>query len=66
MYFVQIFIYCNFNTGDEVLVSDVMGKGFPIEKIPPEDCTNILIFVTGSGISPIKSLINSNAFQVLI
>lgn len=43
----------------QVMVSPVMGKGFPLEKVPPEDFGTMLIFATGSGISPIKALIDA-------
>jgi ferredoxin-NADP reductase len=36
-----------------------MGKGFPLEKVPPKDFDTMLIFATGSGISPIKALIDA-------
>lgn len=36
-----------------------MGKGFPVEKVPAEDFEAMLIFATGSGISPIKALIDA-------
>ncbi|KAG9139256.1 hypothetical protein Leryth_011261 [Lithospermum erythrorhizon] len=44
--------------GDVVEVTQAMGKGFQIDRIsPPNDCKTVLIFATGSGISPIRSLI---------
>lgn len=46
------------------MVSSVMGKGFPIEKIPWEQVSQVLIFATGTGIAPIKALIESPSFQV--
>ena len=49
--------------GSEVEASNVMGKGFPIDKCPPEQFPTLLIFATGSGISPIRSLIESQALQ---
>ncbi|PKI69384.1 hypothetical protein CRG98_010182 [Punica granatum] len=37
-----------------------MGKGFDIARIdPPKDYPTVFIFATGSGISPIRSLIES-------
>ncbi|KAL0408922.1 UNVERIFIED_CONTAM: Fruit protein [Sesamum radiatum] len=37
-----------------------MGKGFDIDQIsPPENYQTVLIFATGSGISPIRSLIEA-------
>ncbi|ONK66348.1 uncharacterized protein A4U43_C06F6800 [Asparagus officinalis] len=44
-------------TGDLVEVGGVMGKGFQIERV--EGVETVLIFATGSGISPIRSLIES-------
>lgn len=35
--------------GTPVLVSAPMGKGFPVDAIPPADCPTVLIFATGSG-----------------
>lgn len=40
--------------GDEVLVSPVMGKGFPVDRVPPATHPTLLLFATGSGVSPIK------------
>ncbi|KAL9251860.1 Fruit protein pKIWI502-like protein, partial [Drosera capensis] len=49
---------CGLRRGDVVEVSEVMGNGFEVEKIePPEKVGTVLIFATGSGISPIRSLI---------
>lgn len=48
------------------MVSTVMGKGFPIEKIPWEQVPQVLIFATGTGIAPIKALIESPSFQVCV
>ncbi|PKI59785.1 hypothetical protein CRG98_019791 [Punica granatum] len=37
-----------------------MGRGFDVDQIePPEDYPTVLMFATGSGISPIRSLIES-------
>ena len=51
-------------TGAEVDASPVQGKGFPVEKVPAEKFPTVIIFATGSGISPIKSLIESEALEV--
>lgn len=41
-------------------MTQVMGRGFDVERIsPPEEYSTVLIFATGSGISPIRSLIES-------
>ncbi|PIA33475.1 hypothetical protein AQUCO_04100126v1 [Aquilegia coerulea] len=53
-------LLCKLGKGDVVELSQVMGKGFEIERIqPPEKFPTVLIFATGSGISPIRSLIES-------
>lgn len=37
-----------------------MGRGFDVDEIsPPEEFPTVLVFATGSGISPIRSLIES-------
>lgn len=41
-----------------------MGKGFPIAKLPAEQYSTILMFATGSGIAPVKALIESPDLQV--
>lgn len=41
-----------------------MGKGFPIERAPPSEVPYLFIFATGTGIGPIKALIEANALQV--
>ncbi|RDY01660.1 Fruit protein [Mucuna pruriens] len=51
---------CALKRGDVVELSQVMGNGFNIDRIePPEKFGTVLIFATGSGISPIRSLIES-------
>ena len=57
-------LLCASNAGDEVQVSDVMGKGFPVDRIPPSDVQHVYIFATGSGISPIKAMIESGVLDV--
>lgn len=54
---------CAAAAGAELLVSAPQGKGFPVGTIPPADVPTVLIFATGSGISPIKALIESGALQ---
>lgn len=49
--------------GDSVDVSPVMGKGFPIAKLPVDQYDTVLIFATGSGIAPVKALIESADLQ---
>ncbi|KAK4763074.1 hypothetical protein SAY86_008842 [Trapa natans] len=51
---------CALKKGDVVELSPVMGKGFDIARVdPPEEYPTIYIFATGSGISPVRSLIES-------
>ncbi|CAN0877023.1 Fruit protein pKIWI502 [Linum grandiflorum] len=51
---------CGLKKGDVVELTAVMGKGFGINQIdPPEKYSTVLIFATGSGISPIRSLIET-------
>lgn len=53
-------ILCGLKKGETVELSPVMGNGFDIDQIdPPEKYPTVLIFATGSGISPIRSLIES-------
>lgn len=52
---------CASGEGTGVLVSDVMGKGFPVDRIA--GVGNVYIFCTGSGISPIKALIESGTLD---
>ncbi|XP_050374182.1 fruit protein pKIWI502 [Argentina anserina] len=53
-------LLCGLKKGDVVELTQAMGKGFEIERIePPESFPTVLIFATGSGISPIRSLIES-------
>ena len=51
---------CGLAPGAEVLLSGVMGKGFRTgERAPAAPDSVVFIFATGSGISPIRSLIES-------
>ncbi|CAN0871419.1 Fruit protein pKIWI502, partial [Linum grandiflorum] len=53
-------LLCHLKRGDVVELSHAIGKGFEIDRIdPPEKYQAVLIFATGSGISPIRSLIES-------
>jgi ferredoxin-NADP reductase len=40
-----------------------MGKGFPVDRAPAAAFPTLLLFATGSGISPIKALIESGALD---
>lgn len=50
----------------QVLVSPVMGKGFPVDRVPASDFDTMLIFATGTGISPIKALIDADALDATL
>ncbi len=50
---------CAATEGSTVKVSPVMGKGFPVDRIPADTFKKVYLFATGSGISPIKALIES-------
>lgn len=53
-------LLCDMRKGEVVELSAVMGKGFPLERIsPPDVAQTVLIFATGSGISPIRSLVEA-------
>ncbi|WOL02865.1 hypothetical protein Cni_G11584 [Canna indica] len=53
-------LLCGLGRGDVVELSGIMGRGFPVERIsPPDAFPTVLIFATGSGISPIRALIES-------
>ncbi|KAL8035036.1 hypothetical protein ABFX02_12G070900 [Erythranthe guttata] len=53
-------LLCGLQKGDVVELSTAIGNGFDIDKIsPPENYQTVLIFATGSGISPIRSLIEA-------
>ncbi|GAB4823535.1 hypothetical protein N2152v2_010581 [Parachlorella kessleri] len=52
-------LLCKAQPGDEVLVSPVMGKGFPVSRVPPGSHPTLLLFATGSGVSPIRALLES-------
>ena len=57
---------CTAVAGAEIDVSPVMGKGFSVEKAPPAEFPYLFIFATGTGIGPIKSLIESHALKVAL
>ncbi|KAL6010958.1 hypothetical protein ACLOJK_001401 [Asimina triloba] len=53
-------VLCGLRRGNVVELSSVMGRGFGTEQISsPEAYPTVLIFATGSGISSIRSLIES-------
>jgi len=49
--------------GGSLLVSPVQGKGFPLDRIPADKVDTVLLFATGSGISPLKAVIESGALH---
>lgn len=49
--------------GDAVEVSPVMGNGFKVGQLPVADFDTLLLFATGSGIAPVKALIESQDLQ---
>ena len=56
---------CALGEGAEVDVSPVMGKGFPVEERAPLDtCKDVYLIATGTGIAPIRALINSGALNI--
>ena len=50
-------LLCRLPAGGELEVSPVMGKGFPVERA--RDAGTVLLFASGSGISPIRALVES-------
>lgn len=52
-------LLCTAQEGSQVDVSDVLGKGFQVDKIPADAYPICYLFATGSGISPVKALIES-------
>ncbi|KAK6931571.1 Oxidoreductase FAD/NAD(P)-binding [Dillenia turbinata] len=53
-------LLCGLRRGDVVELSQVMGSGFDMDRISPLDnYPTVLFFATGSGISTIRSLIES-------
>jgi ferredoxin-NADP reductase len=43
-----------------------MGKGFSLAAIPAEEFPTLLLFATGSGIAPIRALIDSEQLLVRV
>ncbi|KAL8463455.1 hypothetical protein ACS0TY_034198 [Phlomoides rotata] len=53
-------LLCQLQKGDVVELSSAIGNGFDVDRIsPPDKYQTVLIFATGSGISPIRSLIET-------
>ncbi|KAK9842094.1 hypothetical protein WJX81_008186 [Elliptochloris bilobata] len=57
-------LLCSVKEGDFVDVSPVIGSGFPVDRAPPEKYPTLVVFATGTGIAPIKALIESSALDV--
>lgn len=53
----------NSKEGGSVDVSPVMGKGFNIAKLPADTYDTVFLFATGSGIAPVKALVESGTLQ---
>lgn len=51
------------SAGDSLQISDVMGKGFGMSAAPPDQVDTLLIFATGTGISPIGSMLDAGKEQ---
>ena len=45
-------------------VSPVIGSGFPVERAPADKFPTLVVFATGTGIAPIKALIDSASLDV--
>lgn len=56
-------LLCQLKEGSDLQVSAVMGKGFDISNVPSTQYKKMYCFATGSGISPIKALIESNTLK---
>jgi len=56
-------LLCNAKEGTTIQVSEVMGKGFAVERVPAPQFHSVYLFATGSGISPVKALIESGALD---
>jgi ferredoxin-NADP reductase len=52
---------CAAPAGAALEASAPMGKGFPVGRAPPAECPTVVVFATGSGISPVRALIASGA-----
>ncbi|GFR44733.1 hypothetical protein Agub_g6061 [Astrephomene gubernaculifera] len=54
-------LLCSCPPDSEVAVSPVMGRGFPLDRLPASSTPSVLLFATGSGISPIRAVLDSGA-----
>lgn len=55
---------CGAEAGAELIMSPAMGGGFKVaEKLAGDDVTDVLLFAAGSGISPIRAVIESGALE---
>lgn len=56
---------CSLKEGQELELSAVMGKGFRVEeRAPAKLCPRVVLFATGTGIAPIKALIDSGELDI--
>ena len=56
---------CDLSEGSDLDVSPVMGKGFQVkERAPLASCPNVYLIATGTGIAPIRALINSGELDI--
>jgi NAD(P)H-flavin reductase len=56
---------CDLGEGADLDVSAVMGKGFNFaDRAPLATCKNVYLIATGTGISPIRALINSGELDI--
>lgn len=57
-YRVPVFI------GGTFEISPTMGKGFKLDEAPPANYPEVIMFTAGTGIAPLKAIIESEALQV--
>lgn len=56
---------CDLSEGSDLDVSPVMGKGFQVkDRAPLASCPNVYLIATGTGIAPIRALINSGELDI--
>ena len=56
---------CGLDQGSELDVSPVMGKGFRVEeRAPLSSCKHVYLIATGTGIAPIRALIDSGELDI--
>ena len=56
---------CDLGKGEQLEVSVVQGKGFRAEeRAPASACPRVFLFATGTGIAPMRALINSGELDI--